>query len=709
MGALDRVFRSRRPSQQRPDEAIIGGLWRNGEQGGFMDPRDIDRYMAMRGPELFNAAAPSLFGESQNLGGGAVRVYTSAGAYSAIATPAGSTVPGKRYVVEGTVTAIGAAGAGLVVDSRENPPISALGPFRFVVTATGSYLAIKRNGAVLTDFTLSGVTVREWLGEASCTMWQDAVGTLPVVSAGQPIGLWLDKRKGLVRGPELLTNGDFSAGAASWGVSGADATHIATFANGALRYQSDTTSPVLLVTQLLQGGMQIVAGKWYEVIVVVSNWVSGGIKTDTLNGNVASGLTLAQGPGTYRTVGLATSTTSGFTLTRNSTNVDLTIDSISIRELPGNHAYMTTTTARATLSARYNLLTNTNWAGAAPGAPGTPPTGWAGNFNTAAITGVSQLGSDYAIQITAAAQRLFFAQTFNAAAGTTYSLSCLLLENSGLPPTQIIGLTSQPSGSTITWYVNGSPFDSNAIPPAGARLELRLSVGATAGVPAARFGIGAAVNATGVVSIAQPDVRVTGDGIGLPPYQRVVSPSDLDTSGFPWYVLPDGVDDMFETAAVDMSGSAAITYATAVRRARDTGLGCVVEATSNYSTSNGTFILLAPGVSDTPSVAWNAKGSALAGGMSISTAAAPVSSVIVATANIETAERTLSVNDTSLTNSTSIGTGTLGNHKLYFFQRGSGGMAFSGRIYGWIWVARALSKAEINAIRRFFRTTARIY
>jgi len=48
------------------------------------------------------------------------------------------------------------------------------------------------------------------------TLFQDAAGTTPVTAVAQPVGLCLDKSKGLVLGPELITNGDLSAGLAGW-------------------------------------------------------------------------------------------------------------------------------------------------------------------------------------------------------------------------------------------------------------------------------------------------------------------------------------------------------------------------------------------------------------------------------------------------------------------------------------------------------------
>lgn len=44
------------------------------------------------------------------------------------------------------------------------------------------------------------------------TMFQDAAGTTPVTGAGQPVGLVLDKSKGLVLGVEQVIGGDFESG-----------------------------------------------------------------------------------------------------------------------------------------------------------------------------------------------------------------------------------------------------------------------------------------------------------------------------------------------------------------------------------------------------------------------------------------------------------------------------------------------------------------
>lgn len=122
-------------------------------------------------------------------------------------------------------------------------------------------------------------------------------------------------------GPDVLANGDFKDGADGWARSGEDGTHVLTFEDNALRYQSDTTSPQLLVSQ--PGVLEV--GEDYEITVSVRSYVSGSLKSDQLGGLVASG----EGAVTYTRTATATS----FAITRNSANVDMTLESISIRKV----------------------------------------------------------------------------------------------------------------------------------------------------------------------------------------------------------------------------------------------------------------------------------------------------------------------------------------------------------------------------------------
>lgn len=133
----------------------------------------------------------------------------------------------------------------------------------------------------------------------------------------------------LVLGPEVLVNGDFNAGAASWVVSGNDATHIATFSGTSCQYQTDTTTPALLVQQLAV----LTVGKLYQITLVITANATGGLlKTDQLVQQLSgSALVFPVGPGTYTLYGRAVSTAFGFT--RTVANMDITLDSISIKQV----------------------------------------------------------------------------------------------------------------------------------------------------------------------------------------------------------------------------------------------------------------------------------------------------------------------------------------------------------------------------------------
>ncbi len=122
--------------------------------------------------------------------------------------------------------------------------------------------------------------------------------------------------------PEILTNGDLSAGATSWTVTGTDATHVATFSGGTLRFQSDTTSPTLTISQ----PNVLTVGETYTVTIILSAFTSGLLKSDYFNfAPVVSSVTSL----TKTFTGVAASTTFGFT--RSSANVDVTINSISVK------------------------------------------------------------------------------------------------------------------------------------------------------------------------------------------------------------------------------------------------------------------------------------------------------------------------------------------------------------------------------------------
>jgi len=127
-------------------------------------------------------------------------------------------------------------------------------------------------------------------------------------------------------GDELVTNHDFSDGSTGWTVQNTDATHTVTFSNGGARFQSDTTSPILeIVSDVVLDSTKI-----YKLEVVISDVTSGSIKIDG-----QSVVQLYNSEGTHTAI-IKTTSASGNNVIkfyRATANVDITIDSVSVKEV----------------------------------------------------------------------------------------------------------------------------------------------------------------------------------------------------------------------------------------------------------------------------------------------------------------------------------------------------------------------------------------
>ena len=170
------------------------------------------------------------------------------------------------------------------------------------------------------------------------TMFQDAEGTTPVTAVGQPVGLILDKSKGLVLGPELVTNGNFSVGT-GWTLSG-----TTTISGGLLNAASPGSE--FIATQ----SVPFVSGKTYELTIVVPTITSGNVSVVYGVGTNVTAITVVSS-GTFKSRVAAGSGNSELRLVSSGSGFTGTIDNISIKELPGNHASQATAAARPLLAA----------------------------------------------------------------------------------------------------------------------------------------------------------------------------------------------------------------------------------------------------------------------------------------------------------------------------------------------------------------------
>jgi hypothetical protein len=164
--------------------------------------------------------------------------------------------------------------------------------------------------------------------------YQDSAGATVAASAGDPVGLILDTSKGGLDqlGSDLVSNGTFASDTvwskgANWNIS----SGVATKTGGAANNLTQTISST--------------AGLWYRITMDVTR--TAGTLTVSLG---TSGTTYAMSAsGSYTFYILAGSSTQTLTLAGDSSFAG-TVDNVTARLVPGNHAYQTTSGSRPTLS-----------------------------------------------------------------------------------------------------------------------------------------------------------------------------------------------------------------------------------------------------------------------------------------------------------------------------------------------------------------------
>ena len=169
------------------------------------------------------------------------------------------------------------------------------------------------------------------------TMFQDAAGTIPVTGAGQPVGLILDKSKGLVLSSELVKNGDFSDGSTDWNLEATwvlsnNATIATNAPAGTSTYQNLTTT----------------LGRFYKITFTVSNYIAGSVFPTLFNGDNGA---VVSSNGTFSSIVLKRNAGLSAIGIASRDSFSGTIDNISVKEIAGNHAYQTTSSMRPLLVA----------------------------------------------------------------------------------------------------------------------------------------------------------------------------------------------------------------------------------------------------------------------------------------------------------------------------------------------------------------------
>ena len=505
------------------------------------------------------------------------------------------------------------------------------------------------------------------------TLFQDAAGTTPWTTLGQPLGLQRDKSKGLVRSANLVTNGDFSSATgwtagAGWAIGSGVATATASSAD-------------------LSTDIGAVATRWYVVTFTVTR--TAGSLTVIASGTATTTPTISAS-GTYTLYILASG--AGSTLIFRGSGFSGTIDNVSAVYEQGNHRYQTTPASRPTIEALVNLCTKSEFPGGITDSTiraglitGASLPNWLGRFTTGIAFGHNGLITSYVYMgsAVASAQHTFsvFVKMDDGNAPSFGSASAVNVANDFV--LVVSGVAVSPLTYAVTSVGDG---------------VYRVSVTVTVGVAALVFNGVAKYNIN-----SSRTFKVTGYQLELgsvaTTYQRVDTATDYADVGAPRRIKYDGIDDFLQTASVDFSATDKMTVWAGVRKLSDAAIGMIVELSTNSDSTNGTFALAA---SVGGSGYYAQSRGTVRPTINATGYVAPHSAVLVAEAEISTDILRLHVNNAApLSSATDQGTGNFGNYSFYFGARGGTTLRFSGEVFSPEVIRGAAStSAQIDMVER---------
>ena len=529
------------------------------------------------------------------------------------------------------------------------------------------------------------------------TLFQDSAGATPVTAVGQPVGLILDKSAGLVLGPDLVTNGDFSAGLTGW--TGSSYT-----ASGGVVTQTGTSS----LTQVAV----VQSGTWYRVSIDVTEVTASGGCSFQLGGVNGAQFSVTT-TGTVTQYLLATVTGSLSFVHRGGATFRGSLDNFSCKVLLGNHAYQATDASRPILgrtpaTGQRNLLTYTE----------DFATQWS-NVNTtetvnAVVAPDGTTTADRAVETSALGthiiQRSSLAVTNGVAvvasvyakAGERNIVQLKLAASFAVDPIVEFDLslgTSTTRQGTLTksitdvgggWY----RWAVASTPIAAGNTTLQVLLCSAA----------ATTNYTGDIT---KGVYVWGAqleaGSTATAYQKVTAAYDVTEAGVAdcynlWF---DGVDDGLATAAIDFTATDEMSVFAGLRKANDVA-GIVAELSTNMNSNAGAFYFVVnDGFWD-----WASKSrgdsSESSSQMAYITEAGPATAVIATTHDISGDLTTLRKNGVAATSATgNKGLGNFGNYVLYIGRRAGASVPLNGNIYSLTVLGRTATAAEITAAESY--------
>lgn len=487
------------------------------------------------------------------------------------------------------------------------------------------------------------------------TLFQDIAGTIPVTAQMQPVGLMLDKSKGVV-GTEL-NNNNFDVNLDGWGVgNNAQATIVNKEANVTLHgsltatsnnwfylrgnYIQNTYYVVEFDATYVSGG-NLQCGVGYNAALTVQSSANGGYKTR------------------YRCIVTGTNNTSLGLLTfgASTANSVWKIDNVSFKPIFGNHAYQSVSTSRALLKQSpilgNELVVNSEF--------NTDVSGW-----TSVLVDTEIVFNKVKITVKNTGGRLV--QGIPTVVGKVYQISWKSEAIVGMPAVRL----GNSSGAFDVFN------DTNAV---GNKSRIFTATSTTTFVS---------------LTAASTNDSAYFDSITV----KEITGYYTDRN----YIETDGIDDFLQTNSIDFTATDKVSVLTGVRKLSDASVQMIAELSSGNQNTN--MFSLLRGAGSTEYVQSFLRASASGAYCTVNNAAyaAPTSLVVAAKYDISgSSKQVMQINSkvaaTSLIN---VGVGNFGNYPLYIGRRGGTSLPFSGHIYGLIVLGRLATDTETAAIEKEF-------
>lgn len=562
-----------------------------------------------------------------------------------------------------------------------------------------------------------------WLDASDpSVLFQDSAGTTPVTALGDPVGLWLDKSKGLAQGVELVVNGGFTSGITGWtDASSGTGSFVESAGQGLISHGASGTGRA-------RQQLTTVAGSVYKITFYALISSSGGnrfsVGTTAGGSDIVALQSVIPSKQQYVFYFIASGTTTWINWFTGAAAETIRIDDVTVKSVAGNHFIQTGSGARPVwgswpLSAAIagyvrNLLSSTEDVTASYWASGS--------------SNITRTSSDTIVE-TAVSSTHFLGAITNLTSGLTYTQSVTLVKGVLASAPDIMQLTFGGAAFGTSQFANVNVLTGEVVSTAGGATctseasttvaggwEFTYAATATATASSSVLLVafcnnnGAATRLPSYAGSTTADCKVyrmqSEQSATATTYQRVGVSSRYDVSeaGQPqvYFVSPDGVDDFMVSAAnVDFSATDRMFVCAGVTKKVESPSPQII-VDSPTSTTNGRFAIVSPTGSAANSVATAFRGTSGTIVAVDNTAIAPCTKVVSGISVISSPSHTQRIDGVQIdVNTNSLGTGDFGNALRYIGALGGASGFSSSNIYQLVAVGKTPSTSELNQTETF--------